>query len=99
MHLYSRYVSGGFFLNDISGAVLIFGKMCICLACLLMSGIWSVTIYDDYIVLPSGILSEISFFIMTGVIVGVACLARFMFAPEYAIDSLYLLGECDGVPV
>ena len=43
--------------NDISGAVLIFEKIRICLTCLLMTGCWSVVIYDNFMVLQSGSLS------------------------------------------
>ena len=85
--------------NDISRAVLIFGIMLICIACLLIPGRCSVAICDDSIVLTSGSLSVMYFEIMTGAIVGVACLDIYMFAPEYAIDSVCLLGELCGVPI
>ena len=40
----------------IGGVAFIFGKMCIYLACFLRPGIWSVSIRDESIVLPSGSL-------------------------------------------
>ena len=75
--------------NDIIGAVLIFGKMWICLAYFLRPGEWSVAICDDSIVLPSG---SISFDIITGAIVVVAHFSRCIFAPESVIASVLLLG-------
>ena len=45
------------------------GEMCICLACLLVTGSWSVAVCDDSVVLPYGSLSVCSFYIITGVIV------------------------------
>ena len=77
--------------NDIDGAVWIFGKIWICLAGLIRPGIWSVAICVDYIVLPSGNLDFISLSITTGAIVGVACLARCILSPEYAIDIMLVL--------
>ena len=47
--------------NYISDAVLIFGVIWICLACLLRPGICSVAMCDESIVLPSGSLAVISF--------------------------------------
>ena len=75
--------------NDISGAVFIFGEMCIFLACFLRSGSWSVAMCEDSIVLPSSILAAISFDIITGAIVVVACLARCIFSPESVIASVF----------
>ena len=77
--------------NDINGAAYIFGKMWICLACLIRSGIWSVATCEDAIVLPSSSLAFISFDLITGAIVGVDCFDRCMFAPESAIDIMLLL--------
>ena len=68
-----------------------FGKMWICLECLLMPGIWSVAIYEDSIVIPSVSLAFISFGIIKGGIVWVACFTRCILAPESAIDSMLLL--------
>ena len=47
---------------------------------------------DESIVLPSGSLDVMSFEIMTGPIVVVACFARCIFSPESAIASVFLLG-------
>ena len=58
---------------------------------------WSVVIYIDSIVIPSVSLSFISLFINTGTIVGVACLARCIFAPESAISSMLVLVGLGGV--
>ena len=46
-----------------------------------------------------GILSFISFGIITEGIFGAACLVRFMFAPKYAIYSVYSLGYLCGAPI
>ena len=71
------------------------GKICIYLACLLISGSWSVSICVDYIVLPSGSLAFVSFSIITGAIVGVGCFARCIFSPESDIYGMLLLvGSC-----
>ena len=59
----------------------------------------SVNICDDSIVLPSGSLTVISFEIMTGAIVVVACFSRCIFAPESASANVFLLGELGGVPI
>ena len=83
--------------NDINGAVYIFGKMWIYLACLLRPGSWSVAIFVDSIVLPSGSLALISFYIITGAILGVACLAKCIFAPESAIANMLVLFGLGGV--
>ena len=45
-------------------------------------------ICDNSIVLPYGSLAIMYFEMMTRAIVGVACLARYMFVPEYEIDSV-----------
>ena len=83
--------------NDISGAVIILGKMLICLAFLVRYGIWSVATCDNYIVIPSGSLAVMSFDIMTGAIVDVDWFSRWMLVPEYEIASVYFLGELGGV--
>ena len=67
--------------NYINGAVCISGKMWIFIDSLLIPGSWSVAIYFDSTVLPSVSLALISLSITTGDIVGVACLARCIFAP------------------
>ena len=72
--------------NDISGSVLIFGKIWICLYELIRPGRWSVTMCDDSIVIPNGF----------GV---VACFDRYIFAPEYAIYIMLLLGKFGGFPI
>ena len=53
----------------------------------------------DSIVLPSGSIDYISFSIITGAIVGVACLARCIFAPESAIASMLILFGLGGVSI
>ena len=78
--------------NDISGAVLIFRKMWICLACFIRPGIWIVAMCEDSIILPYGSLAFISFGIITGAIVVVACFARCIFAPDSDIYGMLLLG-------
>ena len=85
--------------NDINGADWIFGEMWICLASLLRPGIWSVAICVDFIVLPSCSLAFISLSIITGAIVGVACLARCIFATDSAIASMLLLVGLGGVSI
>ena len=77
--------------NDISGAVLIFVKMWIYLACLLRPGIWSVAMCEDSIVLPFGSLDIISFKIITRTIVVVACFSRCILSLESAIASMLLI--------
>ena len=64
-----------------------------------MPGRGSVATYDDSIVLPSDSLFVISFENMTWDIVGVGCFDKYMFAPESAIASVYLLRELGWVPV
>ena len=54
---------------------------------------------DDSIVLPSGSLDVVSFEIITGYIAVVACFSRYIFAPESAIYSMFLLEEFGGVPI
>ena len=85
--------------NDISGDVLLFGKIWICIAYLLGPLSWSVAICDDFIVLPSDSLDVMPFKIMTGDIVGVAWLYICMFTHESEIDSVCLLGELVGVSI
>ena len=77
--------------NDINGAVCIFGKMWIYLYCFLIPSIWSVAICEDSIVLPSGSLDFISFSIIKGATVGVACFDGCMFAPESTISIMLVL--------
>ena len=66
---------------------------------LLRPGRWSVAICVDYIVLPSGSLAFISLSIITGAIVGVACLARCIFATESSIASMLFLVGLGGVSI
>ena len=82
--------------NEINEAVFIMGKMWICLACLLRPGIRSVAMCEDSILVPYGILADVSVDINTGAILVVACFARCMFAPESAISSMLLLGGLGG---
>ena len=83
--------------NYINGSVCILGKMWICIACLLISGRWSVSICIDSIVLLSGSLGFISFYIITGAILGVDLLARCIFAPESAIVIMLVLFVLGGL--
>ena len=83
--------------NDINGAVCIFGKMWICLACLIRPGSWSVAICVYSIVISYGSLAFILFSIFIGAIVGVACLDRCIFAPESEFDSMLVLVGLGGV--
>ena len=85
--------------NKINGAVLIFGKIWICLACLIIPDSWSVAILEDSIVLPYGSLDVILFEIITGAIVVVAWFSRCVFEPEYAIDSMLLIVGLAGVSI
>ena len=78
--------------NEISGVVFIFRKICIYLYCLLRPSSWSVVVCEDSIVLPYGSLSVISFDIITGAIVVVACFGRCIFAPESVIAVVLFLG-------
>ena len=55
--------------------------------------------WDDSIVLTSGSIYVVLFEIMNEAIVLVACLSRYIFAPEYDISSVFLLGELGGVPI
>ena len=59
---------------------------------MLRLGSWSVTIYDEPIVIPSDSLVVMSFEIMTGSIVMVDCFDRCIFVPESDIASVFLLG-------
>ena len=69
--------------------------MWICIASLLIPGIWNVAVCVDSIVLPSGSLAFISVSIITGAIVVVVCRARCIFVPESAIASmLVVVGFC-----
>ena len=61
------------------------------------TGSCSAAICGEYIVLPSGRLAVVSFYVVTGVIVGVACLDGYMFAPDSEISSVYLLGKLGGL--
>ena len=60
---------------------------------------WSVAIYDASSVIPSVSLSVMSFDTKTGVIVVFLVLYICIFAYEYEIDSVCLLGELSGVPI
>ena len=85
--------------NNINGAVCIFGKMGICLACFLRPGSWSDAMCVDSIVLPSGSLVFISFSIIIEAIVEVACLYRCIFAPESVIAIILVLVGLGGVSI
>ena len=85
--------------NDISGAVFIYGKMWICLASLIRPGCWSVAMCDESIVLPSGSLAVMSFEIMTGSNVLVACFSGWIFAPGSATAGVFLLVEFGGITI
>ena len=85
--------------NDINGDVIIFGKIWICLACLLITGSWSVAMCEDSIVIPSGSLAVVLFRIITGAVVVVDCFAGCIFAPESAIDNMLFLGGLGGVSI
>ena len=74
-----------------------FGKIWIYLASLLIPGSCSVSICVDSIVLTSVSLGFISLFIITRTIVGVACLARCIFALESGISSMVVLVGLCGV--
>ena len=86
-------------LNNNNGAAYNFGKIWICLASLLSPGSWSVAICVDYIVLQSGSLDFILLSIITGAIVGVACLASCIFAPESEIAIILALVVVGGVTI
>ena len=49
--------------------------------------------------IPSGSISLISLSIITGDIVGVACLARCIFAPESVISRMLVLVGLDGASI
>ena len=53
--------------------------------------------YEESIVIPSGSIVVISFEIIIGYIVVVACFARCIFAPVSIIASVLLLGKLGGV--
>ena len=67
--------------NDFTGDVCTFGKLCIFLASLLIPGSCIVAICEESIVISYGILTVISFDIITGDIVGLACFARCKLTP------------------
>ena len=73
--------------------------MWIYIACLLRPGIRSVAICVDSIVLPYGSFDFISFYIIPGAIVGVACFDRCIFAPYYTIASMLVLVGLVGVSI
>ena len=54
---------------------------------------------EESIVLPSNSLALISFYIITGSNVVVACFYRCIFAPDSVISSMLLLEEFGGIPV
>ena len=62
-------------------------------------GIFSATICDNSVVIPSGSLVSVLFYIMTGSIDVVDCLDRCIFAPESAIYRICLLVELVGFPI
>ena len=66
--------------------------MWICLACLLIPSSWSVSICDEYIVLPYDILDVMQFDIMNEAIFVVACFSRYIFTPESTIAIMFLPG-------
>ena len=74
-----------------------FGKMWICVASLLRPGSWGVDICVNYIMLPSGSLAFMSLYTIKEAILGVACLARCIFAPESAIFSMLILLGLGGI--
>ena len=82
-----------------SGAVIVSGKMRICMVFLVRPGSWSVSTCDESIVLPSGSLSVMFFEIITGDIVCVASFSRLMFARESMVVGVYFLGELGEVPI
>ena len=69
------------------------------ISCLLGLGSWIVDICEKSIVIPSGIIASVSFSIVTGAIVGLACFPRCIFAPEYAIASMLLLVGLGGLSI
>ena len=56
-----------------------------------MPGICIVDICDHSIVLPSGSIDVLSFEIVTGAIIVLACFDRCIFSPESVIVSAFLL--------
>ena len=83
--------------NNINGAVLIFGKMWIYFASLIRLGSLIFAICVNSVVFPSGSIDSILLFIVTGSIVGVACLARYIFALESVIAIILILVGLGGV--
>ena len=79
--------------NEINVSVFIFGKMCICLACLLRPASRRFAMCQESIMLTSRSLAVISFDIITGCIIVVACFSGCIFAPESASTSMLLLVE------
>ena len=73
--------------------------MWISLACLLIHDSWSVAISENYILIPSDSLTVILFDVITGAIVVVAYFTRCVFAPDYDITSMLLLGGLGGVSI
>ena len=84
---------------NIIWTLLFYGKVWICLACLIIPGSWSVSMCDDSIVIPPGCLAVISFQIIKGAIVVVNYFARCIFAPDSAIDIVLFPGEFGGVRI
>ena len=77
--------------NHINLDVFNFGKMWICLNCLIILGIWNIAMFVESIVLPSGSLDFISFSIIIGAFVGAPYFARCIFAPASTISSMLVL--------
>ena len=73
--------------------------MWICLASLLRPGSWSVSICGDSIVLTSRSLAFISLSIIEGVVLGMACLDRFIFVPESVVSGILVLVVLGGVSI
>ena len=71
--------------------------MWICLTFLLIPGSWNFATHVESIVLPYGSLTFISFSIITGGIVGVACLVRCILAPYSTISSMVVLSGLGGL--
>ena len=85
--------------DDINAAVCIFWGMRICLASLIRPGSWSVAICVDYIVLSSISLAFISLSIITGAIVGVACLSKCIFATDSEIARMLVIVGWGGLSI
>ena len=66
---------------------------------MLRSGIWSVAMCVDSIMLPYGSLGFISFYVITGDIVGIPCFTRCIFVPKSAIASMLLIVGLGGVSI